>query len=584
MTRNARAVLTALLSCAVGGLLRLEAQTTYGYTGGSQTYTVPAGVISIRIKAWGAGGGAAAATNGAYGSGGGAGFVQADVSVTPGETITVLVGQGGASWNSTEGYAGGAYPNGGTATNFGGGGGGRSEVSGTNFDLVAGGGGGGGYNFSGNPGQGGFGGATTGGVGGSSPNNAGGQGGTQSAGGAAGHGDCSTGTAGAYKSGGAASGANIPGGAGGDGIYGGGPGGGGLTGVGDSGGGGGGGSDYASGSALGNILTYSGLGSTPGNSSDSVWLTSGCSTMGNYGAGVGATTATYRGGNGEVSISALVTLPVITSSLSQSFGQNQSVSYQITASGNPTSYGATGLPTGLNINTATGQITGNPSQTGTINSTISATSSVGTGTATLVWTITAAQIADSASVSPTLIVLNQNVTLTRSGAANFGIAWTQNVINPPGSQSPINLGNMQLGSMNYTPVSGGGTYIYQFTIVDNYNNQSTQSIPFTVNWGSVSAPTSFSATTVGSTFVTISWSGASAQLGIWGYTIYRNGSVLATVQTSATSGTYTDSTIVPWGSYIYTIATTDTRSDFSPLSSQLPVTADPDFEVFTPIP
>lgn len=62
-------------------------------------------------------------------------------------------------------------------------------------------------------------------------------------------------------------------------------------------------------------------------------------------------------------------------------------SYQISASGTPTSYGGTGLPAGLSLNTTTGAITGTPTAAGTSNVAISATNSSGTGTATLVITI-----------------------------------------------------------------------------------------------------------------------------------------------------------------------------------------------------
>ena len=82
-----------------------------------------------------------------------------------------------------------------------------------------------------------------------------------------------------------------------------------------------------------------------------------------------------------------VSPPVIGSSLTQSGTVGIAFSYQITASGSPTSYGATGLPGGLGINTSTGAITGTPTVAGTSNVTISATNGSGTGTATLVITV-----------------------------------------------------------------------------------------------------------------------------------------------------------------------------------------------------
>ena len=52
--------------------------------------------------------------------------------------------------------------------------------------------------------------------------------------------------------------------------------------------------------------------------------------------------------------------------------------YQITASGSPTSFGATGLPTGVSINTSTGLISGKIESCGTIGIGITATNSCGT--------------------------------------------------------------------------------------------------------------------------------------------------------------------------------------------------------------
>ncbi|HEY2016405.1 MAG TPA: putative Ig domain-containing protein, partial [Bryobacteraceae bacterium] len=79
--------------------------------------------------------------------------------------------------------------------------------------------------------------------------------------------------------------------------------------------------------------------------------------------------------------------PTITSPLTASGNVGKAFSYQITATNSPTSYSATGLPTGLAVNTSTGMISGTPQNTGTSNVTIGATNATGTGTATLVITI-----------------------------------------------------------------------------------------------------------------------------------------------------------------------------------------------------
>src|ERR1019366_885737 len=73
--------------------------------------------------------------------------------------------------------------------------------------------------------------------------------------------------------------------------------------------------------------------------------------------------------------------PVITSALTASGTVGILFSYQIATSNNPTSFGASPLPLGLSVNTASGAITGTPTATGTTNVTLSATNSGGTGTA-----------------------------------------------------------------------------------------------------------------------------------------------------------------------------------------------------------
>ena len=65
-----------------------------------------------------------------------------------------------------------------------------------------------------------------------------------------------------------------------------------------------------------------------------------------------------------------------------------SFSYQITATGSPTAYAATGLPTGLTVNTTTGLISGSPTVPGSYSVVLSATNTGGTGSNTLLITVT----------------------------------------------------------------------------------------------------------------------------------------------------------------------------------------------------
>ena len=209
----------------------LSGSTCSYTTVGRDTFTVPAGVTSARIEAYGGAGGGLSYRYGGGGLGGGA---MGTVNVVPGEVLRVTVaGQGKIGGQG--GFGGGANAGIGVMTN--GGGGGASDLRRAPYGaadrlVVAGGGGGAGNGGDGSGGDGGHGGGTNGNQGQNGPNppsGAGGKGGTQSAGGLGGF------------VGGAAGDASGNGGAGGPGIVGGGGGGGGWFG----GGGGGGGFGYA---------------------------------------------------------------------------------------------------------------------------------------------------------------------------------------------------------------------------------------------------------------------------------------------------------------------------------------------------
>jgi len=204
-----------------------------------QPFLVPAGVFSVTIQAFGANG--ASGTGAPGGSGGVGGGRSTTLSVTPGQTLSVLAGCVGTN-------AAGGVPDGGApgASDAGGGGGSSSVKSGSATLVIAGGGGGGGGSDVCTPtaagGSGGTGGnlpAAAGGTGGSCSPAAGGTGGNSTGIGAGGAGG-SGGTGGnAGSDGQAASGGTGGQGGNGAGSFGdGGGGGGGQTGGGGGGGGG----------------------------------------------------------------------------------------------------------------------------------------------------------------------------------------------------------------------------------------------------------------------------------------------------------------------------------------------------------
>ena len=248
----------SLFLLAVGGfVLAADAQTsTYNYTGGLQTYTVPAGVTSIAVDVIGGQGGGRecaypAGLNEYQSTGGCGGRVQATINVTPGDVLQVTVGGGGIGTNAATAlvFGGGGRVAGWNTTWPSASGGGGSFItdvtSGTTL-AVAGGGGGGGGDFCSSAGfglgvgdRGGDGGGLTGAPGNSDECGVGfgGQGGTPVAGGLAGTCFGYVGMNGAAGVGGnSVTVGGVTCGAGGGGYYGGGSGG--------EGSGGGGGSSY----------------------------------------------------------------------------------------------------------------------------------------------------------------------------------------------------------------------------------------------------------------------------------------------------------------------------------------------------
>lgn len=298
----------------------------YSTAGSSNTLTIPPGIGTVTIKAWGGGGagGNGSGSSGTGGNGGGAGFAQADISVSGGDVLSINVGSGGTTNSSTSN---------------GGNGGGFSSVVRTGSTLIqAGGGGGGGGTNGNNGGAGGNGGpgggtgiagsgngsagtaaifnGTAGGGGGSGTSAAGGTAGSAGTSGVAGNtgaanqgGDgggsltnCTTAVTGRGGNGGTGAGGKggtvascASGGGGGGGRFGGGGGGSASNGGTRGGGGGGGGSSLTTGS---NTIETIASGMNPGQSSDTLR-----GTAGQGGSGTTATSGAGAGTDGAVVVS-----------------------------------------------------------------------------------------------------------------------------------------------------------------------------------------------------------------------------------------------------------------------------------------
>ena len=105
--------------------------------------------------------------------------------------------------------------------------------------------------------------------------------------------------------------------------------------------------------------------------------------------------------------------PVLTQPANQSSTQNTSQSLALVASdpeGTALTFGASGLPPGLALNTSTGVIAGTVSTAGTYSVTATASDGSLTASRTFTWTVTAATGATTLNLSPTDTTININST------------------------------------------------------------------------------------------------------------------------------------------------------------------------------
>jgi len=264
-----------------------------------------------------------------------------------------------------------------------------------------------------------------------------------------------------------------------------------------------------------------------------------------YGVTVDGAGNVYNADNYNHTIRKCTRTPTITSAVTASGTVGAAFSYQITANNNPTSFNATNLPAGLEINTGIGAIVGTPTTPGQTAVTISATNSYGTATATLTITITGQAPAITSSLTATGTVgqpFSYEIKASGSTPMTFeatplpaGLSLSGTTI----SGTPTTAGTTNV-ALKATNSAGSDTKTLAITINPTGAPTITSALTAT---GQVAQAFSYQITASGNTPMTFNASGLPAGLSLSGNTISGTPTVVgktnATISATNASGTDT---------------------------------------------
>jgi chitodextrinase len=163
------------------------------------------------------------------------------------------------------------------------------------------------------------------------------------------------------------------------------------------------------------------------------------------------------------------------------------------------------------------------------------------------------------------------LTATATSPTTVSLSWTASTDNVGVTGYTISRGGTAIGTVSGstttfsdTGLTPGTAYTYQVTASDAAGNVSPPSNTATATTQAdttpPSAPGTPTATSVTSSQVSLSWTASSDNVGVVGYHVVRNGSVIA----SAAGTGYTDSTVSPGTAYIYQVVAYDAAGNTTP--------------------
>jgi chitodextrinase len=166
------------------------------------------------------------------------------------------------------------------------------------------------------------------------------------------------------------------------------------------------------------------------------------------------------------------------------------------------------------------------------------------------------------------------LTATAAGATSVNLSWSPStddiaVTGYTVYRDGVAVGTVTSPSFTDTGLTAATTYTYTVDAFDAAGNHSQLSAPKSATTGAPpdttppSVPTGLSATSVTSTQVTLGWTKSTDNVGVTGYTVYRDGAAVGTVSGDPASPAFTDTGLTPGTTYTYAVAAFDAAQNAS---------------------
>ncbi|MBI1865372.1 MAG: carboxypeptidase-like regulatory domain-containing protein [Nitrospirae bacterium] len=177
-------------------------------------------------------------------------------------------------------------------------------------------------------------------------------------------------------------------------------------------------------------------------------------------------------------------------------------------------------------------------------------------------------------LSPFKVVLTWNASSDNVGVAGYNVYRNGSLIGTASKSFAGKPGGSSKSYYDYS-ISANTTYTYEVAAFDSAGNVSAKSNAATATTGqqdtqAPTAPSNLSAEVVTSPSkkVNLNWTGSTDNVGVAGYKIYRNGSLIGT----SSSTSYTDSSVSAGATYSYEVAAYDDCYNISGHSNSVSAT------------